>query len=96
MATRAPGPDVDLARTLIDAAESVAVLTGAGISTDSGIPDFRGPQGLRPEGKGSTRPRLRQPSGVDTESGQNPTPVSLRNGAASPRAAVGGDSSPEE
>jgi NAD-dependent deacetylase len=30
----------------IDAARSVVVLTGAGISTDSGIPDFRGPQGL--------------------------------------------------
>ena len=34
------------ARELIDAAERVVALTGAGISTDSGIPDFRGPQGL--------------------------------------------------
>lgn len=36
----------DLARRLIDDAVAVAVLTGAGISTDSGIPDFRGPQGV--------------------------------------------------
>lgn len=28
---------------LIDATETVAVLTGAGMSTDSGIPDYRGP-----------------------------------------------------
>jgi NAD-dependent deacetylase len=34
------------ARELIDRAENVVVLTGAGISTDSGIPDFRGPQGV--------------------------------------------------
>ena len=34
------------AQELIDAASKIAVLTGAGISTDSGIPDFRGPQGV--------------------------------------------------
>ena len=37
---------IEEARSFIDAAERVVVLTGAGISTDSGIPDFRGPQGL--------------------------------------------------
>ena len=33
-------------RHLVDDARRIVVLTGAGISTDSGIPDFRGPQGL--------------------------------------------------
>jgi len=37
---------IEEVRSWIDAAQRVVVLTGAGISTDSGIPDFRGPQGL--------------------------------------------------
>ena len=37
---------IDAVREWIDHAERIVVLTGAGISTDSGIPDFRGPQGL--------------------------------------------------
>ena len=37
---------VDAARRLVDDARRIVVLTGAGISTDSGIPDFRGPHGV--------------------------------------------------
>ncbi|HUE58523.1 MAG TPA: Sir2 family NAD-dependent protein deacetylase [Acidimicrobiales bacterium] len=38
--------DLHRARDLLAPPRRVTVLTGAGISTDSGIPDFRGPQGV--------------------------------------------------
>jgi NAD-dependent protein deacetylase/lipoamidase len=38
--------DFEQARQWVEGAKHVTVLTGAGISTDSGIPDFRGPNGV--------------------------------------------------
>jgi NAD-dependent deacetylase len=38
--------EVEEARRLVGRAQKIVVLTGAGISTDSGIPDFRGPNGV--------------------------------------------------
>lgn len=35
----------DRVRDLVDDAETITVLTGAGVSTESGIPDYRGPNG---------------------------------------------------
>jgi NAD-dependent protein deacetylase/lipoamidase len=39
-------PSLEHARAIVERASRVVALTGAGISTDSGIPDFRGPAGL--------------------------------------------------
>ncbi|MFP6564967.1 MAG: NAD-dependent deacylase [Myxococcota bacterium] len=38
--------EIETARGWIEASRRIVVLTGAGISTDSGIQDFRGPKGL--------------------------------------------------
>jgi NAD-dependent deacetylase len=37
---------IERVRAWVDESDHVVVLTGAGISTDSGIPDFRGPDGV--------------------------------------------------
>jgi NAD-dependent deacetylase len=47
--------DIDGVREWLAAADRVTVLTGAGISTDSGIPDFRGPNGLWTRNPGAER-----------------------------------------
>jgi NAD-dependent SIR2 family protein deacetylase len=39
--------DLDALARLLVSARNVLVLTGAGVSTDSGIPDYRGPDGTR-------------------------------------------------
>jgi NAD-dependent deacetylase len=59
MGSRAAASDIDRARALVDTAAAVTVLTGAGISTDSGIPDFRGPKGLW-----TTNPKAEQASNI--------------------------------
>jgi NAD-dependent deacetylase len=52
-----PDPEQAIAtvRGWIDRARRIVALTGAGISTDSGIPDFRGPQGVWTKNPGAEK-----------------------------------------
>ncbi len=52
---------LDAARRLIAGADRIVALTGAGISTDSGIPDFRGPHGVW-----TRNPAAERASNIDT------------------------------
>jgi NAD-dependent deacetylase len=54
-------------RAWLREAERVVVLTGAGISTDSGIPDFRGPQGVWTKDPGAERTATLQHYMADPE-----------------------------
>jgi NAD-dependent deacetylase len=59
--------DVAAARRLLSAARRVTVLTGAGISTESGIPDFRGPHGVWTKDPGAEKRATLQAYVADPE-----------------------------
>jgi NAD-dependent deacetylase len=59
--------ELEQARSLIDGANAIVVLTGAGISTESGIPDFRGPQGVWTKNPGAEKLATLQHYVADTE-----------------------------
>ncbi len=64
---REPDADLERGRALLARARHVVVLTGAGISTDSGIPDFRGPQGVWTKDPSAEKMATLQAYVTDTE-----------------------------
>ena len=43
---------IERAKAMIQEASNIVILTGAGVSTNSGIPDFRGPENVSWSHKG--------------------------------------------
>lgn len=74
---------LERARQLVTGARAVAVLTGAGISTDSGIPDFRGPQGVWTKNPEAERQSTLQHYMADPEVRRRAWQNRLRHGAFS-------------
>jgi NAD-dependent protein deacetylase/lipoamidase len=50
-----PAPELNEIARWVTSASKIVVLTGAGISTESGIPDFRGPNGVWTRNPGAER-----------------------------------------
>ena len=58
---------LDAARDAVAGARRIVALTGAGISTDSGVPDFRGPQGVWTKNPAAEKSSTLQHYLADTE-----------------------------
>ncbi|MBU1741862.1 MAG: hypothetical protein KKC37_09965 [Proteobacteria bacterium] len=76
-----PHPDFETACRLLRAAGSISVLPGAGVSAESGVPTFRGADGLwrqcRPEDLATPQAFVREPRLVGEWSDRRRGPIAV-------------------